>query len=85
MTIEDTAKAEIEAMPPEIARGTLAQAVLDLARRLDAGPGDRTAVELAREIRVALRELRALAGKEATSDLDKFLAGVQAEAFNAGH
>jgi hypothetical protein len=51
------AKAELERLGPELAGSTLAAAVLDLAGRLDAEPTDRDAVDLSRELRIALAEL----------------------------
>jgi hypothetical protein len=52
------AKAELVRLGFDLASSTLAAAVLDLARRLDAEPTDRDAVDLARELRMALAELR---------------------------
>ena len=53
---------ELSALPGPLQGGALAGAVLALAGRLDAGPSDREAAMLARELRLALADLRAQAG-----------------------
>ena len=60
-TIERAAKAEIKAMPAEVAGSTLAVAMINLARRMDGEPPDREAAVVARELRIGLAELRRLA------------------------
>jgi hypothetical protein len=82
---ERAARADLRALPPEVASGVLARAVIDLARRLDAGPADTTAVLLVRELRLALADLRSQAKDDATGDVEAFLARVSAPAFDAGH
>jgi hypothetical protein len=57
---------------------TLAAVAVDLARRMDAGPGDRDATGLAHELRMLLLELRRQAGSDGTSDVEAFLARVAA-------
>lgn len=56
------AAAELEALSEALRTSTLAATVLDLARRLDEEPTDRDAVGLARELRLALIELRHQSG-----------------------
>ncbi|HEY2957371.1 MAG TPA: hypothetical protein VGM21_04045 [Actinomycetota bacterium] len=51
--VERAARAELRALPAEARSSALAKAVIDLARRLDAGPADTTAVLLVRELRQA--------------------------------
>jgi hypothetical protein len=60
--VERAAKAELKALPSELRSGALAAAVLELARRLDDDPSDREAASLARELRLALADLRRQAG-----------------------
>ncbi len=57
----------------------LAAALVDLAQRLDAGPGDRAAAMLSSEMRRLLAELKQ-AG-EVNRDLEQFLAGISTPAF----
>jgi hypothetical protein len=51
---------------------TLVEVARDLARRLDARPGDDVAVRLSRELRLTLAELRSHSPK-AESEVDVFL------------
>jgi hypothetical protein len=60
---------------------SLAAAALLLAERLDAGPADREAVLLARELRLTLAEVRARAGVAGVSDVERFLAGISTPSF----
>jgi hypothetical protein len=82
---EKAARAELRALPPDVAGGGLARAVIDLARRLDDEPADTAAVLLVRELRLAMADLRAQAKGDATSDVEAFLARVSTPAFDAGH
>jgi hypothetical protein len=54
-----------------------------LARRLDAEPGDRSAVMLSRELRLVVADLRAHQKGDATSDVEAFLARIAAP--DVGH
>ena len=63
----------------------LARAAVDLARRMDAGPGDRSAVMLSRELRLVMAGLRAQLKGDATGDVEEFLRRVSTPAFDAGH
>jgi hypothetical protein len=60
--VERAAKAELKALPAVLRSRALAAAVLELARRLDNDPPDREAASLARELRLALADLRRQAG-----------------------
>jgi hypothetical protein len=70
MSVSEAASAEIAGFPPLLRTGALAAAVVDLARRLDDGPGDRDAAGLVRELRLALAELRRLAEAVPEGGLD---------------
>ncbi len=82
---EKAARAYLRTLPAELARGPLARAVIDLAKRLDSDPADTAAVLLVRELRMALGDLRGQAKDDETSDVEAFLAGVSTPAFDAGH
>jgi hypothetical protein len=79
--LEKAARAEVKALPAELAASTAAKTVLNLARRLDSEPADREAVLLARELRLALSELHRRAGDDVGSELEAFLAGIASPAF----
>lgn len=74
--IEKAAKAELGRLPVELRTCTLAEVVLDLARRLDAEPEDRAASMLSRELRLVLAVLHDRAGDAGGDDLDRFLASI---------
>jgi hypothetical protein len=63
----------------------LARVALDIAKRMDAGPGDRSAVMLSRELRLVMAGLRAQLKGDATGDVEEFLRRVSTPAFDAGH
>jgi uncharacterized protein (DUF2267 family) len=81
MTVEEAAAAELGRMPVLVRESALAAAVLVLARRLDAGPGDAVASMLVRELRQALVALHAQAGGAQSDELDQFLASISASEF----
>lgn len=66
MTVSAAARKEVEALPESLRASTLGAAVLDLAARLDAGPTDRDATGLARELRLTLASLQAAAAGATT-------------------
>ena len=70
MTVTEAAVAEVAELPERLRTSTLAAAVLDLARRLDAGPGDRDAAGMVRELRLALAQLRGWAAETGEDTLD---------------
>jgi hypothetical protein len=59
----------------------LAAAVVVLAQRLDAEPGDAVTAMLVREFRQALAVLHAQAGGEQAGELDQFLSSISASEF----
>ena len=64
MDVTGRAVRELSGLPEPLQSGALAGAVLALAGRLDDDPSDREAAMLARELRLALADLRAQAGAE---------------------
>lgn len=61
MSVRRSLEAELAEMPEAVRSGTLAAAARVLAGVLDDGPGARDAASVAKEMRCALAELRALA------------------------
>lgn len=57
-TVHDAATAELAALPAALRTSALAATLLELASRLDSGPTDREAAQLARELRLGLADLR---------------------------
>ena len=82
--VERSLRAELRSMGVPLRSSALARAGVDLARRLDAAPGDRSAVMLSRELRMLLVALRAQS-RGGSGDVEAFLAGVSTAAFDAGH
>jgi hypothetical protein len=80
-SIEKAADAEIGRLPAELRTSTLAEVLLDLARRLDADPEDRAASMLSRELRLVLTDLHARAGDVGGDEVERFLASVANSAF----
>jgi hypothetical protein len=80
--VERAALAELRTLPPELRASALAKVVLDLARRLDAGPGDRAAAMLARELRLVTAELhRRSSGGDVGGEAERFLESISNPAF----
>jgi hypothetical protein len=67
--VEKAARAELKRLPADLRGSTLASAVLELARRLDAEPSDREAATLARELRLALSDLERRATSRPTEEV----------------
>ncbi len=61
MTVCDALADELAAMPEDVQRSTLAAVARELAAVLDGGPGARDAASVAKEMRAALAELKAMA------------------------
>jgi hypothetical protein len=80
-SVEEAVRSEIRGLDVEVGSSALAAMAFELARRLDAGPGDRNAVDLAHELRMVLIELRNQVGSDATSDVERFLDGVANPSF----
>jgi hypothetical protein len=78
---EEATRAELRGLGADPGRSALAQAAVDLARRLDAGPGDRAAAMLVRELRLVVGDLRRSAGGDLGSELERFLGQVSTPAF----
>ena len=76
---ETAVLAELRRLEVEPAESLLAASLVDLARRLDAGPGDRAAAMLSSEMRRLLAELKE--SGEVNRDLEQFLAGISTPAF----
>ena len=72
--VERSLRAELRSMGVSLRSSALARAGVDLARRLDAGPGDRSAVQLSRELRMVMVALRAQS-RGGSGDVEAFLAG----------
>lgn len=77
-SIEKAVRTQIGGWGVRIEADALGAVAVDLAGRLDAGPGERDAVGLAHELRMVLVELRRQAGDEGTSDVERILAGIAA-------
>jgi hypothetical protein len=78
---ERATRAELRALGVTPATSALAQAVIDLAKRLDAGPGDRAAAMLVRELRLVMGEVHRRTGGDLGSELERFLGQVSTPAF----
>jgi hypothetical protein len=83
--IERTVRAELRSLGVSLRSSVGARAVVDLARRMDAEPGDRSAVMLSRELRLVMADLRSQVKGDATGDVEEFLRRVSTPAFDAGH
>ena len=79
--VERAAQAEIRALPAELRATTLATAVVELAKRLDAGPSDREASALVRELRLSLDALHRRAGSDVASETEVLIGRVAAPTF----
>jgi hypothetical protein len=80
-SVEGAVRSEIRGLAVEVASSALAAVAVDLACRLDTGPADRNAVDLAHELRMVLVELRNQVGCDATSDVERFLDGIANASF----
>jgi hypothetical protein len=80
MSVEKATRAELARLPATVAGSALAAAVIVLAQRLDAGPGDAVVAMLVREFRMALAVLHAQGGEQA-DELDTFLKSISASEF----
>jgi hypothetical protein len=84
--VEKAARAEIKALPAELRAGALATAVIELAKRLDAGPADREVAGVVRELRLSLVELHRRAGDDGASETETFVAKILTPSFgNVAH
>ena len=79
--VESAVRAELRRLEIEPSESLLAAALVDLARRLDANPGDRAATMLSREMRLLLAALNQ--SEVNSGELESFLAGISTPAFRA--
>jgi len=79
--VERAVRADLRALPEPIRSSALARAAIDLAKRLDAGPADREATMLSRELRMLSMELQRRAGGDVGGELERFLEQVSNSAF----
>lgn len=63
MSVRDALEADLGEMPPAVRDSALAAVARNLADTLDAGCGARDCAAVAKEIRVALAELRTMADR----------------------
>ena len=80
-SVENALMCELAAFPDPARSSALAVTAIDLARRLDSGPGDQISVLLARELRLTLGELYVRAQVDETSDVERFLERISNPAF----
>jgi hypothetical protein len=78
---ERATRAELRALGADPTRSALARTAVDLARRLDAAPGDRAAAMLCRELRLVMGDLHLRMGGDLGSELERFLGQVSTPAF----
>jgi hypothetical protein len=81
--IERTIRAELRGLGVSLRSSVGARAAVDLARRMDAEPGDRSAVMLSRELRLVMADLRSRVKGGGTDDVERFLARIAAP--HVGH
>ena len=81
--IERTTRTELRGLGVSLRSSVGARAAVDLARRMDAEPGDRSAVMLSRELRLLMADLRSQVKGDATGDVEQFLARIAAP--DVGH
>ncbi len=77
--VETAVLAELRRLGVKPAESLLAAALVDLAQRLDVGPGDRAAAMLSAEMRRLLAELKQT--EVNSGELERFLAGISTPAF----
>jgi hypothetical protein len=80
--IERTIRAELRGLGASLRSSVGARVAVDLAKRLDAEPGDRSAVMLSRELRLLMADLRHVKGG-GTDEVERFLARIAAP--DVGH
>ena len=83
--IERTIRAELRRLGVSLRSSVGARSAVDLARRMDAEPGDRSAVMLSRELRLLMADLRSQVKGGEADDVEEFLRRVSTPAFDAGH
>jgi hypothetical protein len=78
---ERATRVELRQIGVDLAQSALGRAAVDLAKRLDAGPGDRAAAMLARELRLVMGDLHRRSGGDLSGELERFLGQVSTPAF----
>jgi uncharacterized protein (DUF2267 family) len=78
---EKAIRAELDRVRVTVGSSVLAAVAVNLARRLDSGPGDRAASMLSRELRLVMAELWRQAKGETDHDLERFLGSISTPAF----
>jgi hypothetical protein len=84
-TDRKTLRVELRTLGVSLRSSTMARAAVDLARRWDADPGDRSVTMLSRELRLVLQALHTQLRGGAVDDVEEFLRRVSTPAFDAGH
>jgi len=79
--MERATRAELRTLGVQIASNALGRAAVDLAKRLDAAPGDRAAAMLARELRLVMGDLHRRSGSDLGDELERFFGQVSTPAF----
>jgi hypothetical protein len=79
--VERSTRAELRTMGVQTGSNALARTAIDLAKRLDAAPGDRAAAMLVRELRLVMGDLHRRAGDGLGGELERFLDQVNTPAF----
>jgi predicted ATPase len=75
---ERATRAELRSLGVELDSSALARAAVDLARRLDAGPGDRAAAMLCRELRLVMGDLHRRHPEDLSGEVENFLERIAA-------
>lgn len=78
---ENAIRAELDRVNISGESSVLAAVAVNLARRLDSGPGDRAASMLSREMRLVTVELWRQAKGDTDDDLERFLDSISTPAF----
>jgi hypothetical protein len=78
---ERATRAELRAMGVQVRSDALGQAAIDLAKRLDADPGDRAAAMLTRELRLVIGDLHRRSSNDLGGELERFLGQISNPAF----
>jgi hypothetical protein len=78
---ERATRAELRTLGVKLDESALGRAAVDIARRLDAIPGDRAAAMLVRELRLVMGELHRRMGGDLSSEMERFLGQVSTPAF----
>ena len=75
---ERATRAELRTLGVVLDSSALGRAAVDLARRLDADPGDRAAAMLARELRLVMGDLHRRHPEDLSGEVENFLERIAA-------